>query len=49
MLIEQMRYSLGIEGLIPVLGILGQCLREMAGHLFKESKDEPKPLAVLRE
>lgn len=48
-LIEQMRYSLVIEGLAPVLGIRSQCLREMDGHLFKEPKDEPKLLAVLRE
>lgn len=47
--IEQMGYSLVIEGLISVLEILIQCLREMAGHLFKEPEDEPKPLAVLRE
>lgn len=49
LLIEQTRYSLATERLMPVLGILVQCLREMAGHLFKESKDEPKPLAALRE
>lgn len=49
LLIEQTRYSLATEGLVPVLGILVQGLREMAGHLFKESKDEPKPLAALRE
>lgn len=49
LLIEQTRYSLATEGLVPVLGILVQGLREMAGHLFKESKDEPKLLAALRE
>lgn len=49
LLIEQTRYSLATERLMPVLGILVQCLREMADHLFKESKDEPKPLAALRE
>jgi hypothetical protein len=46
---EQMRYSLVIDGLIPVLGILVQCLGEMAGCLFKEFKDEPTLLAVLGE
>lgn len=49
MLMEQMRYSLVTEELIPVLGILAQCLAEMAGYLFKEFKEEPKLLAVLGE